>query len=143
MCAQSLVDKKSSPVLVSACLLGVACRYDGQSKPAHIDKNQPLWPVCPEVMAGMGIPRPAIERRSDGTIRVLENNTDVRPVLERACLSIVDQAIERGVSHAVLKDGSPSCGSTRLWSNGKSVSGQGLLIDHLRVVGIVVTLELE
>ena len=143
MCAQLLVDNRNTPVLVSACLLGVACRYDGQSKPAHIDKNQPLWPVCPEVMAGLGVPRPAIERSSDGTIRVLESGKDVRPALEKACRSIVDRAVEQGVSHAVLKDGSPSCGSTRLWSNGKRVSGQGLLTDHLRAAGIVVTPEPE
>ena len=143
MCAQPFVDNKNTPVLVSACLLGVACRYDGQSKPAPISGDQPIWPVCPEVMAGLGVPRPAIERTADGAIRVLENGKDVRPALEKACRSIVEQAVEQGVSHAVLKDGSPSCGSTRLWSNGKSVSGQGLLTDHLRAAGIVVTPEPE
>jgi uncharacterized protein YbbK (DUF523 family) len=94
-------------------------------------------------MAGFGVPRPAIERSSDGGIKVVETGEDVRTALEQACLAITEKALKLGVTHAVLKEGSPSCGSHRVWCDGKKVAGQGLLTEHLRQSGIVVTPESE
>ena len=59
-----------TPILVSACLIGARCRYDGASKPAKIDREaHALLPVCPEMMAGLGMPRPPIEKGADGRVR--------------------------------------------------------------------------
>lgn len=51
-----------SPVAVSACLLGVPCRYDGQSKPSprvqELVRQRTVVKICPEVLGGLSIPRP-------------------------------------------------------------------------------------
>jgi len=130
----------AEPVLISACLLGVPCRYDGKSKPAPI-REASLLPVCPEVLAGFGIPRPAIERGEDGRIRVLESHEDVTERLTNACDSIIARAQSAGVRRAVLKERSPSCGSSQLIRDGRVVAGEGLLTERLRAVGIEVCSE--
>ena len=58
-------------VIVSACLLGVRCRFDGQDKAdaaavARVADGAELLPLCPEVLARLGVPRPAITLSSDG-----------------------------------------------------------------------------
>jgi len=129
------------PTLVSACLLGTACRYDGRSKPHPLPGVGVALPVCPEVMAGFGIPRPPIERGDDGRVRVLETGEDVTDALEKAAATIVSLAQSRGVEHAILKERSPSCGSSELHRDGRIVSGEGILTERLRAAGILVESE--
>lgn len=136
----------TEPVLVSACLLGVRCRYDQQSKPIDLGeagqrlglKNARVLPVCPEVLAGFGVPRPAIERRSDGTVRVVETDQDVTEALSQACDQVVALVTRHGVSRAVLKQGSPSCGSRLTWIDGQKTVGEGLLTERLRAINVAV-----
>ena len=60
------------PILVSACLLGCACRYDGASKPhpgvMALAKEHPLIPVCPEQLGGLPTPRPSAERQGERVV---------------------------------------------------------------------------
>ncbi len=85
--------------LLSACLMGVPCRYDGQGKPTSLGPG-PWVPVCPEVVAGFGVPRPAIERSGD-QILVVDTREDVTAPLSKACETIV----ERAVSLSIIEQG--------------------------------------
>jgi uncharacterized protein YbbK (DUF523 family) len=128
------------PTIVSACLIGVRCRYDGATKAAVKLDAQAVIPVCPEIMAGFGVPRPAIERTEDGRVRVVETGEDVTHRLEQAALAIVALAEQHGARAALLKEYSPSCGSSWLKRrDGSAVAGQGLLTEHLRAAGLTVT----
>ena len=131
------------PTLISACLLGARCRYDGASKPATIGALESTLPVCPEMMAGFGVPRPAIERGVDGRIRVLSTGQDVTAELSRAADRIVTIAKRAGVKQAVLKERSPSCGVKQLTLNGRTIDGSGVLTEALRAVGVEVRSEEE
>lgn len=129
--------------LVSACLLGVACRYDGQSKAMPRDlapQGNPgqahLIPICPEVMAGMGIPRPPIERLPDGRVRRVNDGADVTAALEQVAARLVALAKARGATRAVLKEYSPSCGVHALKRDGVVVPGRGLVAERLGQAGL-------
>ena len=64
-------------VLVSACLLGMPCRYDGRSKPAaltELSRAAALVPFCPEIYGGLPTPRPSAER--DGERVKTKNGAD-------------------------------------------------------------------
>ena len=66
-------------ILVSACLLGVRCRYDGASKPNEavlkLMERHTLIPVCPEQLGGLATPRPPAERQAEGVFT--QSGTDV------------------------------------------------------------------
>jgi uncharacterized protein YbbK (DUF523 family) len=113
-------SKPAAPlVLISSCLLGNKVRYDGQAK-----RNQPLHlhmlphlqalAVCPEAMAGMGIPRPPIrliETRSE--IRALgrdDHNVDVTERLRQ--MGLIQHRAHALLAGAILQSRSPSCGVT-------------------------------
>ncbi len=133
----------AEPVLVSACLMGVKCRYDGRDKRAALEPVDSMLPVCPEVMAGFGIPRPRIERSVDGTIRIVETREDVTGALSAACDEVVAIVQANGVRRAILKQNSPSCGTTHTWMDGALVPGAGLLADRLSAAGVSVAAELQ
>lgn len=104
----------------SACLLGVPCRWKGDSKPCEAvrrlteDPGVEVVPFCPELAAGLGCPRPPIELVDDGgRVRVLrvDRTGDATDALRAACEAQA-KALERagGVDGFVLKSRSPSCG---------------------------------
>lgn len=112
-------------ILVSACLLGERVRYNG----ADATASSPIltrWladgrivPFCPEVAGGLGVPRPAAEIQGgdgasvlDGTARVITSaGLDVTAAFVEGATQAADRALLDNVHLAVLKDGSPSCGS--------------------------------
>ena len=105
---------------VSACLLGVPCRWKGDSKPYEAvqrladDPSVEVVPFCPELATGLGCPRPPIELVDDGgRVRVLrvDRTGDATDALRAACEAQAE-ALERagGVDGFVLKSRSPSCG---------------------------------
>ncbi len=134
-------------ILVSACLLGTPCRYDGASKPDPIlreleARGHTLISVCPEVMGGLPTPRPPAEVQPDGRV-VNRTGEDVTA----AYCAGAEQALAVGAQHgctvAVLKEKSPSCGGREIYDGSFSrtlIPGQGvaarLLTDHgIRVLG--------
>ncbi len=136
-------------ILISACLLGERVRYHGgDARVAHpilqkwIDDGR-LVPFCPEVAGGLSTPRPPAEIvKTTGARRVLTVvGTDVTPAFERGAAAALQAARAHAVRLAILKDGSPSCGST--WTYDGSFSGRragdrGLTAAALTAAGIKV-----
>jgi len=143
-------------ILVSACLMGHAVRYDGQAKPlVHpaLDRWRQegrLVTICPEMSAGMPVPRLSAEiepgRSADevlsGAARVLESNGgDVTAEFRQAAENALALAIETGCGYALLIDGSPSCGSGFIHDgsfSGRRRPGEGVTSALLRANGIEV-----
>lgn len=99
-------------VLVSACLLGRPCRYDGKSKPNKaviaLANKYELVPICPEVDGGLSTPRLPCEVLEDRIIR--EDGIDMTIPFQKGAEIALKAAKENGCKLAVLKEKSPSCG---------------------------------
>lgn len=128
-------------ILVSACLAGEKTRYDGKSNfvPLFKDLQQKydIILVCPEVFGGLRTPRKKSERLGNKVVDEL--GRDVTAKFE----SGVDKAIIAvkyfNITKAVLKDGSPSCGSKEIHDGsftGKKIDGVGLLTERLMKLGV-------
>jgi uncharacterized protein YbbK (DUF523 family) len=130
-------------VLVSACLLGERVRYDGRDAAAHDDllarwiAEGRVVRFCPEVAGGLGVPRPAAEIR--GASVVTADGTDVTAAFVTGAERALEAALTNGVRVAVLKEDSPSCGSTHVYDGtftGTRVAGQGVTAALLEANGI-------
>ena len=135
-------------ILVSACLLGCPCRYDGKSKPNDgvlaLMEHHTLIPVCPEQMGGLATPRPPAERKGDGVFT--ENDTDVTAQYRRGAEEALRLARLYGCTCAILKERSPSCGSGEIYDGLFSrtlIEGDGVTAALLKQNGIVVYGESE
>lgn len=128
-------------LLISECLLGVACRYDGRSVPLPAETLKKLMdryvliPVCPEQLGGLETPRNPSERR-DGRV-VMNNGADVTAQYVRGAEQALYLAEKFGCTKALLKERSPSCGSGEIYDgsfSGTLTEGRGvtaeLLIGH-------------
>ncbi len=104
-------------LLISACLLGCRCRYDGASKAqplaAALAKQHELVPVCPEQLGGLATPRPPAERRGDRV--VTEAGADVTAQYRRGAEEALVLYQMLGCDAAVLKERSPSCGHGQIY----------------------------
>ncbi len=110
------------PLLVSACLLGLATRYDGQilyePLTESLRKRYLLVPVCPEQLGGLPTPRPAAEIIEGDGLAVLSGKArvvnlrgeDVTEAFLRGAREVLRVARFLGIRRAVLKARSPSCG---------------------------------
>lgn len=135
-------------LLVSACLLGEPCRYDGASKglpPGQLEtlmRDHTLIPVCPEQLGGLPTPRTPSERRSDRV--VMRGGTDVTAEYERGARIACALAQQTGAEAALLKARSPSCGSGEVYDGtftGTLKSGDGVTAERLKALGIPVYTE--
>ena len=102
-----------------------------------------LIPVCPEVAGGLPVPRPAAERRPDGTVRT-EAGDDVTDLYRRGAEHAVALARATGAAGAVLKARSPSCGSGQIYDGthrGILAGGDGVTTEALRAAGVTVVSE--
>lgn len=137
-------------ILVSRCLLGEPCRYDGKSKPvAAVEKlrarGYELIPVCPEVMGGLSTPRPPAEIQPDGRV-VNREGTDVTANYRKGGEETLKIAREQGCTLALLKEKSPSCGSREVYDGsftGTLIPGRGVAARLLEENGIRVLGESE
>ena len=130
-------------ILVSACLLGEACRYDGGSKPhplaEELARRHTLIPVCPEVLGGLPTPRPPAEQR-DGRV-VNREGADVTEQYRRGAEAALEAARQHGCTVALLKERSPSCGSGQIYDGtftGTLTAGWGTAARLLRQAGMTV-----
>lgn len=133
-------------VIISKCLLGVPCRFDGSAKPSRLvqqlaEKTE-VCAICPELAAGLATPRPPAERCGD--VIILKDGTDVtRPFLTGARKEL-ERAQRFGARIAILKAKNPSCGVSKIYDGthtGTLVAGDGVLTQLLKREGICVVTE--
>lgn len=130
-------------ILVSACLVGVNCRYDGTGKldPELLDlfvRGEAI-PVCPEVMGGLSTPRTPAERVGDKVIDY--NGKDVTKEFALGAEKTLEMALENKVKLAIMKSKSPSCGLGIIYdgTHTRTVTvGNGMAVDLLLANGIEV-----
>ena len=127
-------------ILVSACLLGEKCKYNGGDNycPAVIAyvKDQNVIPVCPEMRAGMGCPRIPIEIANG--VLIDQNGKNVDATMRTAIAEIMADIKDEEVTCAILKSRSPTCGVRQVYDgtfSGKLVSGSGLFAQALKDAG--------
>ena len=135
-------------ILVSACLLGVRCRYDGKSKPhpavERLMEQHTLIPVCGEILGGLPTPRVSAERQGERVVTA--DGCDVTAAYRRGAEEVLRLAERYGCTAAVLKERSPSCGSGRIYDGtftGTLTDGWGVTAELLRDHGICVIGESE
>ena len=148
-------ESEKPSLLISACLLGVACNHEGRgSYRAVVDElaqRYRLVPVCPEVLGGLSTPRPAAELQGGSGADVLTGSGDARVVnvqgddvtaaYVRGAQAAVTVARAVGATRAVLKARSPSCGSSAVYDGTFSrrlVPGRGVTAAALAVAGLEV-----
>lgn len=131
-------------IIVSACLLGENCKYNGGNNycPAVIKfiQGREVIPVCPETLAGLGTPRIPIEIR-DGKVYD-KNGVCVDAAIRAAVKSILDSINPAEIECAILKSRSPTCGVKQIHDgtfSGTLIDGMGSLAQALSDIGITVT----
>lgn len=130
-------------LLISACLLGVNCKYSGGNNALppetlrELSSAYDLLPVCPETAGGLPTPRTPSERRGD---RVVDRmGEDVSAAFEKGAEQALSLARRKGCRKALLKENSPSCGKNSIYDgsfSGRLVPGQGLAAEKLSAQGI-------
>lgn len=130
-------------ILVSACLLGCACRYDGQANYNEeinaLRKKYNVVIVCPEVDGGLPIPRVPAEIKGNRVIN--KEGIDTTDFFSRGAHIALKQAQKHGAKIAILKAKSPSCGSGKIYDGtftGTLVDGDGYTTRLLKEHGIIV-----
>lgn len=133
-------------LLVSACLLGVACNHEGRHSRRDaveaLAMSHRLVPVCPEVCGGLSTPRVAAELCGDRVVTA--DGDDVTDAYARGAATAVELARAVGARRAVLKARSPSCGSADVYDGTFTRTlrpGDGVTAAALRAAGIDVCSE--
>lgn len=149
---------KHGPILISACLAGRACRFDGTGAledevAALVAEGRGIL-VCPEVDGGLGTPRPPAEIRGGtgadvvtGTARVVNDvGDDVTEQYLKGANRALEVAHAQGATGAILKARSPSCGKGAIYDgtfSGILQEGDGVTAALLRESGITVVTDEE
>lgn len=133
-------------ILVSACLIGCKCRYDGRD---NTNENLQasflegkLLPICPEVLGGLSTPRPSCEIVNSlmGEARVVtKDGIDVTDAFQLGAQKSLAIALASGCHVAILKSKSPSCGFEQIYDgsfNRVLKEGNGLTAALLASHGI-------
>lgn len=139
--------KNKPKILISACLLGENCKYNGGNNanaiPADeldkLDQIYELIAVCPECMGGLTTPREPAEICVNGRVITKFSGRDVTDEFILGAQICADVARENNCKIAVLKERSPSCGSGWIYDGsfaGRLVSGDGLTAAALKKLGV-------
>lgn len=130
-------------ILVSACLLGENCKYDGGNnlsrKVLDFVRGHEVIPVCPEVMGGLSTPRHPAEICNDKVVN--NKGISVDEAFRKGAALALRLAQEKGVTMAILQPRSPSCGSRQIYDGTftrKLIPGQGIFARLLSQHGIKV-----
>jgi uncharacterized protein YbbK (DUF523 family) len=140
------------PVLVSACLLGRACRYDGRhNRDLPLERELELGglrpvPFCPEEHGGLGTPRPPAWIEAHGAPAVLDSGDrvvtaagdDVTAGFLAGARGAVETCAAEGIRRAFLKERSPSCGVRNTHVGGELVPGPGVTAELLARNGVAI-----
>ncbi len=144
---------KPPPIIVSACLVGRRCRYNGEDK-AHAGvlrylRGKKYVALCPERLAGWGVPRRPVEFHGGGARKVAEGKARIvddrgrnrTASLLRGVRIALGRAVRARARAAILKEKSPSCGVARVYRDGKLARGAGLFAYWLKLRGVAVRSE--
>ncbi len=147
--AANPAKRTGEPILVSACLLGEPCRYDGTAQPCdgvmRLADTYELVAVCPEQLGGLPTPRTPSEIQGDGRV-VDAAGVDRTAAFEEGAREALRIAREHGCTRAILKANSPSCGVGRVYDGtftGTLIPGMGKTASLLAEAGIDVASETE
>jgi len=135
------------PVIISACLLGITCRYDGRSKLHEGLITHPgiiPIPVCPEQLGGLATPRPkacfvggdGICVLNGGAILINDAGVDVTRNFIEGARHVIRIARLVNARFAILKEKSPSCGSHKVWVGEDLTEGAGVCAAMLAGIGV-------
>ena len=134
-------EQRKEPLLVSACLLGEAVRYDGRDNQVDavlaLADRYTLVPFCPEVEGGLPIPRIPAEI-VHGRVRNRAGE-DVTAAFQKGAEAALALCRREGITRAVLKSRSPSCGKSRIYDGtfqGVLKDGQGVAAALLENAGV-------
>ena len=143
-------------ILVSACLLNHPVRYKGDGNPCPLllallakGKGEEILPFCPEVSGGLPTPRPPAEIKGGSGADVLlgkakvvnKEGQDVTTAFVEGAQKCAKLCKEKGITVAILKQRSPSCGSKAIYDgtfSGKTIAGKGVTAALLTSLGIKV-----
>lgn len=138
-----MIDK----ILVSSCLLGENVRYNSEKIPLRHPLLR-LWQqqnriiaICPEVSGGLPVPREAAEQQLGNNSILTVSGIDVTTQFNLGAKQALSLCLKHNIRFAVLKESSPSCGSTRIYDGSftnKKIIGQGLTTKLLMQNGIQV-----
>ena len=141
-------DPPEPPVLVSACLAGRPCRYDGTPSPdpevVRMVAEGRAVAICPEEAGGLPTPRPPAELSGGDGLAALEgrarvvrfDGTDVTDAFVRGAAAAVELAVARGCHKAMLRAHSPSCGVSASYQDGELRPGPGVAAAALAREGL-------
>lgn len=124
-------------IMVSACLLGKRCKYNGGDNyhqgVINFCKGKEIIPVCPEIAAGMPCPRPPVEI-VDGKVTDCHGK-DVDAKYRKGVEKVIEEIKDTPVVLAILKSRSPTCGVYEIYDGtftGRKIKGSGILAEALR-----------
>jgi uncharacterized protein YbbK (DUF523 family) len=127
-------------VLVSACLLGRNCKYNGgnnyREKVEEFLRGKEVIEVCPEMLAGLGVPRTPIEIR-DGEV-VSRDGISVDTAIRAAVAQVLQDIRDEQIECCILKSRSPTCGVHQIYDGtftGTLIDGAGVLAQALKEAG--------
>lgn len=127
--------------VVSGCLAGLACRYDGGSKPCAavrrlVEEGRAVT-ACPESLSGLPVPRPPCEQKNGRVI--MRTGEDVTDAFARGAERAMRIVRQHGCTAAILKARSPSCGFGQIYDGsftGATCEGMGIWARQLREAGL-------
>ncbi|MBQ8344631.1 MAG: DUF523 domain-containing protein [Clostridia bacterium] len=135
-------------LIVSKCLLGYPCRYDGKSVPSQavidLQNKYELVPVCPEELGGLLTPRIPAEIVGDRVIR--KDGKDITLEYTSGAVAALEIARENNCTVAILKSKSPSCGKGKIYDgtfSGRLTDGDGICVSLFKENNIDIFTENE
>lgn len=136
---------------ISSCMVGVKCRYDGESSKHFFPDYQDCLHFCPEVLGGLSVPRiPCEIDKGDGTDVLLgrakvlgSDGKDYTKAFLAGAQQALELCLDNNIERVVLKDKSPSCGVYRIYIDGTLVAGMGVTAAMLSAAGIEIVSEEE
>ena len=136
-------EEEKKKFLVSACLLGDNCKYDGKNnyneRLANFLSDKIVFKVCPEQLGGLSTPRSPSEIKNGSVYN--KKGEDVSYFFTKGALETLKIAQENEISMAILKSNSPSCGNGEVYDGtftGKLIPGDGITAHLLKMNGIEV-----
>lgn len=137
-----------SLIIVSACLCGIKCRYNGKDncieEVKDLVNHGKAIPLCPEILGGLSVPRQPCEMFEN--IIIDKNGIEYTEQFEKGANVIVELAQQLKVKEAILKSNSPSCGFGRIYDgtfSKKLIQGNGITAEALNNIGVKIYNELS